>query len=151
MTDVLGVSQLRAAAIGAALCLVPGNVALACSCYFESAAEHVKSAQMVFSGVVRSVKPDRTSGSKANGIPIFEATFAVKHVWKGKRTKQVRVMFLRAGAAVCGIDFEVGSQSIIFANLTETGLATDFCTLRRYYTRKSEYDGLLPGHQSSTD
>jgi hypothetical protein len=108
--------------------LAGGQPALACSCMPLDKPQQADLAQVVFTGVARSVSgafPVPLSCTRSSMDPVF-VTFDVETVYKGDAKKETVVRTVANGAS-CGYTFAAGKRYTVFAATSEGALDTNLC------------------------
>lgn len=109
-----------AAAIAAVAVLAGAGVAEACSCLrFQSAAEQMQKADLVFEG--RVIRTERIGRDRA------ATTFEVLDRLKGPMSRRLRVEHGTETGAGCGVAFKRGEIVGVTAHRTRGGWATSSC------------------------
>ncbi len=102
------------------------ETSLACSCRLsqdslkKQVSNAYKESAAIFSGTVKSVE------TAANGNEVI-VKFSVKDTWKGAIGKEVTVM-TALDSSMCGYDFEVGKEYLVYAYGTVDELGVGLCT-----------------------
>ncbi|MBI3010660.1 MAG: hypothetical protein HYY57_06740 [Candidatus Omnitrophica bacterium] len=117
--------------------LVIGRVAYACSCLPPAPPkEALEKTDRVFLGVVERneakgtpYKIDMDDGWQL-GYPYKEATFRVITVWKGPSEPVVNVT-TSFHSSMCGYDFQVGSEYVVYATEHEGTVSANICSRTR--------------------
>lgn len=94
----------------------------ACSCAPREATanDDFQKAAAVFTGRVLDVQRKESSNT-------VTVKLAVQKYWKGKISKEVKIMTAKDSAA-CGFNFEVGKDYLVYATETEGKLSTNICS-----------------------
>lgn len=111
-----------------ALCVLATFIALlglaspawACSCAPSTPEEGFKSAAIVFWGVVEKTEVT------GDGFGSLNATFRLKHSFKGAKSKTV-VVRTNLGGTACGLDFDEGESYLVFAHTGKSGYGASSC------------------------
>ena len=99
---------------------------LACSCAAFAPKEYAERADVVFTGVVRSISgADFDDG--AYGDDITTVRFRVRAVYKGQVRRLANVLTNESDAA-CGYPFSVGKKYTVFASRGKAKLSTGLCS-----------------------
>ena len=116
--------------------ILPASPASACSCAYTSKEQQARSADVVFTGRVRSVELTQS---------VRRARFRVRVVYKGDVDRRVLVVTASQGSA-CGCHFREGERYTVFGyGSRDDRVSTDLCS----GTKKGPIDpaeyGLPPG------
>jgi hypothetical protein len=114
--------------IFAFISVITGSKILACSCapsadnipFEEKVKEAVDISTAVFSGEVSEVK-------KEPGTFFVKVKFKVKTAWKNKFVKEITIT-TGLNDGLCGYNFEVGEEYLIYAYGKQNNLGTGICT-----------------------
>ena len=100
--------------------------AFACSCMTPAPPlEAMANSDAVFAGKV--VRIDTQEGAITSSADPIKITFEVSRVWKGEQNSAIALATARDSAS-CGYPFMVGEEYLVYANSSETGLATGLCS-----------------------
>lgn len=110
----------------AALTVISGGTASACSCAVPGPRQSVDRAAAVFSATATDV---HVGESMLNGGSLT-ATLRADHVYKGEPDAEF-VVFTKAQGAACGYGFTEGSRYLVFATVQDSALATTLCSGNR--------------------
>lgn len=109
--------------------------ALACSCLAsqESETRQIEGAfngsEAIFAGEVVEVK-----GAGDNNLAV---KFKVKKIWKGSAVKEITINTAE-NSAMCGYNFEVGKQYLVYANAAGDKFSTTDCSRTAVYSKKGD-------------
>lgn len=109
--------------------------ALACSCMAsqDPVNKQIENAysgsEAIFAGEVLEVKE--------SGEYTLAVKFKVKKTWKGSAVQEITIKTAE-NSAMCGYNFEVGKQYLVYANGNANELSTTDCSRTSLYNKKGD-------------
>ena len=95
---------------------------IACSCIpVGSVSDELNKSDYVFQGKVLKINSELLGYTK-------EITFEVESLWKGANNSKEIKVYTGQDSAMCGYNFEVGNEYLVYSVDTEEGLLTGLCS-----------------------